>query len=81
MTRKWHLKGKKYLEIASNATDISSSRGILNILKDVVAFTMNAAVEEETSGISEGKYKVDIDAGTIVESLRTDHFRESIGCG
>ena len=47
-------RAKKYLEIASNATDISSSRGILNILKDVVAFTMNAAVEEETSGISEG---------------------------
>lgn len=67
-------RAKKYLEIASNATDISSSRGILNILKDVVAFTMNAAVEEETSGISEGKYKVDIDAGTI--AVIADHFQK-----
>lgn len=35
---------------------------------------MNAAVEEETSGISEGKYKVDIDAGTI--AVIADHFQK-----
>lgn len=67
-------RAKKYLEVADNGTDISSSRGIMEILKDVVKFSVNAAADEKSTGISEGKFKVDKDAGTI--AVISDHFQK-----